>query len=197
MDLSQIHDAIASKAFAQLADICDELLLQVDARGAASPEQWPYTIHLLSHLYANDLNSARFLWKSVPQAIKESRPELVAAWRIGQCLWNRDYAGVYGAIRGFDWSPEVAGLVAAFSESYTKRMFQLLTSAYSTIGVVDVAHFIGMSEEDATKYALQQGWSLDSSSQMLTVIKPKIATEQKLDSSKLQRLTEFVFHLEH
>ncbi|XP_072970577.1 COP9 signalosome complex subunit 8 [Typha angustifolia] len=197
MDLSQIHDAIASKAFPQLADICDELLLQVDARGAASPEQWPYTIHLLAHLYANDLNSARFLWKSVPQPIKESRPELVAAWRIGQCLWNRDYAGVYGAIRGFDWSPEVAGLVAAFSESYTKRMFQLLTSAYSTIGVVDVAHFIGMSEEDATKYALQQGWSLDSSSQMLTVIKPKIVTEQKLDSSKLQRLTEFVFHLEH
>lgn len=60
-------------------------------------------------------NSARFLWKSIPQGFKESKPELVAAWRIGQCLWTCDYSGVYDAIRGFEWSPEVAGLVTAFS----------------------------------------------------------------------------------
>jgi COP9 signalosome complex subunit 8 len=36
------------------------------------------------------------------------------------------------------------------SESYRKRIFQLLNSAYSTITVADVAHFMGMCEEDAT-----------------------------------------------
>ena len=60
-------------------------------------------------------NSARFLWKSIPPAIKESQPELVAAWKIGQKLWTRDYAGVYEAIRGFDWTQETQVLVAAFS----------------------------------------------------------------------------------
>jgi len=35
-------------------------------------------------------------------------------------------------------------------ESYRKRIFQLLTSAYSTMSVADVAHFMGMSEEDST-----------------------------------------------
>lgn len=60
-------------------------------------------------------NSARFLWKSIPLEIKESRPEIVAVWKIGQCLWTRDYAGVYNAIRGFDWSAEIAGMVVAFS----------------------------------------------------------------------------------
>ncbi|XP_073114944.1 COP9 signalosome complex subunit 8 isoform X1 [Elaeis guineensis] len=205
MDLSQLQSALASKSYEKIADICDEVMLQVEAhhfpkvasRGIVFQEEWPYAIHLLGHIYVNDLNSARFLWKSIPQGIKESRPELVAAWKIGQCLWNRDYAGVYGAIRGFEWSPEVIGLVTTFLENYTKKMFQLLTSAYSTITVADVAHFMGMSEDDATNYALQQGWTLDSSSQMLTVSKPKITTEQKLDPSKLQRLTEFVFHLEH
>lgn len=45
--------------------------------------------------------------------------------------------------------------------------------------------------------ALQQGWTVDPTSQMLTVKKQAVATEQKLDPSKLQRLTEYVFHLEH
>ena len=47
--------------------------------------------------------------------MKESKPEVVAAWRIGQRLWTRDYAGVYEAIRGYDWSPEAKDMVAAFS----------------------------------------------------------------------------------
>jgi len=54
---------------------------------------------------------------------------------------------------------------------------------------------------DALSYliadALQHGWTLDPSSKMLTVKKPTVVTEQKLDPSKLQRLTEYVFHLEH
>lgn len=45
--------------------------------------------------------------------------------------------------------------------------------------------------------AVEHGWSLDAPTKMLTAVKPKIATEQKADPSKLQRLTEFVFHLEN
>ncbi|XP_020573550.1 COP9 signalosome complex subunit 8 [Phalaenopsis equestris] len=197
MDLSELQDALASKSFQRIGEICDELMLQVASKGTSFQEDWPYSIHLLGHIYVNDLNSARFLWKSIPSRIKESRAEIVAAWKIGQCLWNREYAGVYAAIRGFDWSPEALGLVTAFRESYTKRNFQLLVSAYSTISVTDTAQFLGMNGDDAISYALQHGWTLDSASKMLAVRKPKITTEQKLDSTKLQRLTEYVFHLEH
>jgi COP9 signalosome complex subunit 8 len=45
--------------------------------------------------------------------------------------------------------------------------------------------------------AVQNGWSLDGATKMLTVRKQKVQTNQKLDASKLQRLTECVFHLEH
>ncbi|OIW13614.1 hypothetical protein TanjilG_07956 [Lupinus angustifolius] len=76
-------------------------------------------------------------------------------------------------------------------------MFQLLLSAYSTISIHDTALFLGMNEDDATNYVLQQGWTVDHASKMLTVKKQPIVTEQKLDPSKLQRLTEYVFHLEH
>ncbi|KAH7575676.1 hypothetical protein ACOSP7_004480 [Xanthoceras sorbifolium] len=197
MDFSPLTDAMASKLYDKIADICDQLMLQVAAEGVAFEDEWPYAIHLLGHLYVNDSNSARFLWKSIPSAIKENQPQVVAAWNIGQRLWTRDYAGVYEAIRGFEWSEEAQPLVAAFSELYTKRMFQLLLSAYSTISIQDTALFLGMNEDDATNYVQQLGWLADPASRMLTVKKQPIVTEQKLDPGKLQRLTEYVFHLEH
>lgn len=44
---------------------------------------------------------------------------------------------------------------------------------------------------------VQQGWIVDPSSQMFTVKKQPVVKEQKLDRSKLQNLTEYVFCLEH
>ncbi|KAB2039170.1 hypothetical protein ES319_D03G195200v1 [Gossypium barbadense] len=197
MDFSVLNEALASKSFNKIADICDNLMLQVAAEGVPFRDEWPFAIHLLGHIYIDDINSARFLWKSIPPAIKESQPEVVAAWKIGQKLWTRDYAGVYEAIRGFDWTQQTQVLVAAFSELYTKRMFELLQSAYSTISIQDAAQFLGMSEEDASNYVLGQGWTVNPTSRMITVTKQAIVKEQKLDPGKLQRLTEYVFHLEH
>ncbi|KAL6964340.1 COP9 signalosome complex subunit 8 [Sarracenia purpurea var. burkii] len=197
MDFSLLSDAMASKSYEKIADICDDLMLQVATQGIAFHDEWPYAIHLLGHIYVDDINSARFLWKSIPSSIKENRPELVAVWKIGQRLWMRDYVGVHEAIQGFNWSQETRDLVASFSELYTKKMFELLLSAYSTISIQDTALFLGMNEDDATNYVLQHGWSVDAGSRMLTVEKQAVVTEQKLDPSKLQRLTEYVFHLEH
>ncbi|XP_055816214.1 COP9 signalosome complex subunit 8 [Solanum dulcamara] len=197
MNTSLLNEALLSNSYDKIADICDNLMLQGAAEGIEFQDEWPYAIHLLGHIYNNDINSARFLWKKIPAAVKEARPEVVAVWRIGQKLWTRDYVGVHEAIREFSWSPEVQPIVASFAELYKKRMFELLLSAYSTISTQDSAHFLGMNENDATNYVLQQGWVLDSASQMLTVKKQAVITEQKLDPSKLQRLTEYVFHLEH
>ncbi|CAI9304315.1 unnamed protein product [Lactuca saligna] len=197
MDFSQLTDAMASRSYDKVADICDQLMLQIASQGVAFQDEWPYAVHLLGHIYLNDLNSARFLWKSVPVSIKESHPEICAVWKIGQQLWIRNYAGVYDSIRSFNWSAEIQDFIASFTEKYTRRMLELLMSAYSTISIQDTALFLGMNENDATNYVMQQGWNVDAASQMLTVKKQVSVTEQKIDPSKLQRLTEYVFHLEH
>lgn len=197
MDLSAVKTALESKSYDKIADICDNLMLQVAADGVAFHDEWPYAVHLLAHFYVHDTNSARFLWKTIPSSIKESNPEVNAVWKIGQQLWLRNYGGVHEAVHGFEWSPELQGFISAFSELYTKEIFQLLVSAYSTISVEDVALFLGMSEDAATSYVLQQGWTVDNASRMLTVKKQPVVSVQKLDPRKLQQLTEYVFHLEH
>ncbi|KAG9135413.1 hypothetical protein Leryth_007164 [Lithospermum erythrorhizon] len=197
MDFSVLNDALSSQSYDKIADICDNLMLQAAAEGIAFHDEWPYAIHLLGHIYVDDINSARFLWKSIPVAIKERTPGIGTVWKIGQRLWTKDYAGVHHALRETNWGPELQGIVAAFAENYTRSIFQLLLSAYSTIGIQDTALFLGMSEDEATKYVLEQGWTLDPSSQMLTVERRAVSSAQKVDPSKLQRLTEYVFHLEH
>ncbi|XVE65174.1 hypothetical protein DITRI_Ditri07aG0159800 [Diplodiscus trichospermus] len=196
MDFSVLNEALASKSFDKIADICDNLMLQQRRAFLFKTNGLSQFIFLATYTLMI-LIVQRFLWKSITPAIEERQPDLVAAWKIGQKLWTRDYAGVYEAIRGFVWSQETQPFVAAFSEIYTKRMFELLLSAYSIISIQDAAQFLGMSEEDATNYVLRQGWTVDTASQMVTVTKQGIVREQKLDPGKLQRLTEYVFHLEH
>ncbi|CAM8932188.1 unnamed protein product [Rhodiola kirilowii] len=189
--------ALATASFHTIADICEDIMLQAAADGIPYHNDWPYAIHLLGYIYIDDINSARFLWKSMPAEIKEAKPEVVAAWKIGQCLWTHDYQGVYEAFRGFDWSQQVQLIVSAFSERFTEKMFQLLLSAYSTISIRDAALFLGMDEKmSQTVHVLGRGWNVDPATQMLTVKKPVPQKEQKLDISKLQSLTEYVVHLE-
>lgn len=58
----------------------------------------------------------------MPSAVKQNRPEVSAAWKIGQRLWTRDYAGVYEAIREFNGSPEAQALVDSFSGKLLSQM---------------------------------------------------------------------------
>uniref|UniRef100_A0A7N0UEL2 COP9 signalosome complex subunit 8 n=1 Tax=Kalanchoe fedtschenkoi TaxID=63787 RepID=A0A7N0UEL2_KALFE len=197
MDFSALSDALSSASFYKIADVCEEILLQVAADAIPFQNDWPYSIHLLGYIYIEDINSARYLWKSIPPEIKEANPEVVAAWKIGQRLWARDYQGVYQTIRGFNWTQQVQLIISAISERFTEKMFQLLLSAYSTISIHDAALFLGMNEGDATNYVLGRGWTVDPVTQMLTVKKPQAVKEQILDISKLQSLTEYVVHLEH
>jgi len=80
MDFSPLTDAIASRSYDKIADICDNLMLQVPslnrwlsplplifrsklsislfqvaAEGIAFQSEWPYAIHLLGHIYTGDM----------------------------------------------------------------------------------------------------------------------------------------------
>jgi COP9 signalosome complex subunit 8 len=86
MDLSAVQAALSDKSYSALAPLCDELLLQVpfpaslpephptSAQGlaprltrfasqaaakGATTDEWPYSVHLLAHLYINDLYAIR------------------------------------------------------------------------------------------------------------------------------------------
>lgn len=191
-----IHLALAEGRFEEIAALCEEYEIQAAMEGELFPASWPFSIHLLSLLFANNLNDARFLWKRIPDSVKSRDAELAAAWQVGQAMWRRESGKVHEALRSFSWSTTVQPLVQALSEKYREKTFQLLSKAYSTISSEDAAYFLGITREEVNLLS-QKGWKYEPSSETFTVQPCPPALDSEGDLDKLQSLTNYVFHLEH
>ncbi|GAQ90147.1 hypothetical protein KFL_006060010 [Klebsormidium nitens] len=189
-----VQRALTQRQFHDLACILDALELEV--AGSALDADWPYVLHLLGHVILQDLNSARFLWKRIPQSMKLSNPELQAAWRIVQALWQHDRPEVHRALKGYAWTQPAQGLVTAIGEEFGMQMFKLLSTSYSSMYVDEAARILGVTTAETIALALQRGWSVDPTSKILTTTKSRERPEQKTDVSHLQNLTDYVFQLE-
>ncbi|KAG5126983.1 hypothetical protein JHK82_027818 [Glycine max] len=198
MDFSSVRAALDSKSYDKVADVCDNLMLQVAADGIAYQDDWPYAIHLLSHIYVHDIIYVGTEINKIPVSLPQSKRASLKSLRFGKLVRSSGYVTMPECMRQ---SVALIGLRNSkpyedlntnklFPELYAKEMFQLLLSAYSMISIKDTALFLGMNEDDATNYVLQQGWTVDPTSRMLIVKKQPVVTQQKLDPSKLQRLTE-------
>jgi len=56
--------------------------------------------------------NAKYLWKRIPQNVKNSHAELAFVWKVGQKMWQRDFPGVYAAL-SVDWSENVRHIMQA------------------------------------------------------------------------------------
>lgn len=64
-----------------------------------------------SIVFVNRCN-AKYLWKRIPQNVKNSYAELACIWKVGQKMWQRDFLGVYTALT-VDWSENVGYIMQA------------------------------------------------------------------------------------
>eukprot|EP00270_Netrium_digitus_P006415 TRINITY_DN18884_c0_g1_i1.p1 TRINITY_DN18884_c0_g1~~TRINITY_DN18884_c0_g1_i1.p1 ORF type:complete len:221 (-),score=43.85 TRINITY_DN18884_c0_g1_i1:105-767(-) len=199
--VNELRSALTAGRFGDVAQICDRLELEAVSSQNFNAEEWPYTVHLLGHLYNNDLNSARFAWKRMPQEVKMSNSEAAAAWEIGKGMWKRDRSAVYAAVNAFNWSPEVTPLLLAVADGYRRRMAELIRRSYSDIAVTDAASFLGLPQTSVASYLAAEGGSKVEVAENLI----HLQGDQELASSlkgirrqpaQLQRLTEYMFHLD-
>ncbi|XP_069697626.1 COP9 signalosome complex subunit 8 [Periplaneta americana] len=169
---------------------------ELDAPGGI-PTSQVYAQLLAIYLYQNDLCNAKYLWKRIPQNVKNSHTELASIWKVGQRMWQRDFPGVYVALSA-DWSENVGHIMQALLENVRKRAVFLVSHAYSSISVDDLAAFVGMPVEQAVLAAAEQGWTVDTASRMVKPCRPNISQNQGASSEdQLYKLTEFVSFLEN
>lgn len=76
------------------------------------------TFHILNRC------NAKYLWKRIPQNVKNSHAELALIWKVGQKMWQRDFMGVYSALT-VDWSENVGHIMQA-----------LLGELFTTCGIL-------------------------------------------------------------
>ncbi|XP_062907878.1 COP9 signalosome complex subunit 8 [Mobula hypostoma] len=184
-----------SVAFSKLLEQCETQELEAPG-GIATPQVYGQLLAL--YLLHNDMNTARYLWKRIPQAIKTANPELGAIWSVGQRVWQRDFPGIYSVISSHQWSDTIQPIMEELRDATRRRAFGLVAQAYTSISADDLAAFVGLPVEDAVKAVLEQGWQADPSTRMVVPKKtepppvPQIPNEQQL-----ARLTDYVAFLEN
>ncbi|PRW56002.1 COP9 signalosome complex subunit 8 [Chlorella sorokiniana] len=191
--LAKVAALLEERSYDRLGSALDEA--ELEEPSALSSEQWPHALHLLAHIYAGRLEDARFLYKRTPDAAKAASPELQAAFALLQRVWCKDYQHIWPALQ-FGWSEQVQPLAAALGERLRGRMLDLVSRAYGTISPAKLGALLGCSAEEAAAAAAARGWAVVEGLVEVRPPAPGSGTGDAAAQRSLQRLAEYVVHLE-
>lgn len=72
-----------------------------------------YAKLLAVYLYEDDLCSAKFLWKRIPEQARNECADLSPIWDVGKAMWNGKLSEVFKSIDDYEWSANVADIMKA------------------------------------------------------------------------------------
>ena len=145
----------------ELVLICNEIEL-VFAEDDIENEQF-YCIYLALLLAQSDLCSARYLWRRIPDKMKESSTELSSLWSIGQSLWKRDYIAAFASMLNYSWSFSYNELLLSAIERKTRNsQLNLFGKSHLSIGINELSAELNMAEAELLSTLSSLGWKFDS-----------------------------------
>ena len=91
-------------------------------------------------------------------------------WKIGQNLITRKYPNAFqfAVLYNEQWSTnELRQLLSRLIDKTKGDIFSLVSNAYSSISINELANTLGLSNEETVKIALSQNWSVDETKMYL------------------------------
>lgn len=164
--------------------------------GVATPQVYEQLLAI--YLYQNDLCNAKYLWKRIPANVKTSAPELGHIWAVAQCMWKRDFPGIYKALNAVTWSDTVADIMKQVQDVIRSRAVDLISQAYSSITLETVSAMTGLPIDVCAPACAERGWRVEADTRMVHPVRP--APEpltQPSSEDQLYKLTDFVSFLEN
>lgn len=167
----------------------------------ASPQLYGQLLAI--HLLLNDLTSAKFLWKRIPDNLKQSNKELKLIWQVGQCLWRKEYHEVYSIVKDNpNWPNHLKNIMNLVVEATRKRAIILISNAYSSIKYSDASKLLGLEEDKMFELAQSCGWTVRHETRYIQI--PANKSVNKSDSlvgpdkgtELLNKLTDYTVFLE-
>lgn len=157
-----------------------------------------YARLLAVYLYENDLCSAKFLWKRIPEQAKNECENLSRIWDVGKAMWQSNLCEVFKLIDSHEWSENEADIMKAVKEIVRDRSIELISRAYTSISISEFSKYIGMSEDQAHTQALKvPGWTVNDREKLIYPVRRQPTEYQNVLAEKqLTTLTDFVSFLE-
>lgn len=161
---------------------------------------------LAIYLLFNDLTSAKFLWKRIPERVKAENHELSLIWSVGKLMWKKNYAEIYQTINSCPaWPNHLKNIMKLILQSTRQRVIELISKAYSAIELSDASKLLGYSEMETIDLINHQAnWSLDSEGRYIVIERntENNSSVQHLNGNGsngielLEKLTDYIIFLE-
>ena len=97
----------------QLKHTSDFISCPIFQATGCRPSNEIYAKLLAVYLYENDLCSAKFLWKRIPEQAKNESVNLSQIWEVGKAMWNSNLSEVFRLIDTYEWSEHESDLMKA------------------------------------------------------------------------------------
>ncbi len=160
---------------------------------------------------------AKFLWKRVPESLKEEESELSLAWQLGQAFIRRDSDAAHKVLKSEKWSEDIKKYVKKLTgqcgckqqstksledwppflpELSRQRCLVEIGHSYTSIRVSDLSARLGLTEDETKSLAEQQpGWTVE----VEMVMPQQIAShtdKEPPSEERLRQLTDYITFLE-
>lgn len=133
---------------------------------------------LTVYLIQNEILNAKFLWKRIPEQLKNDNNEILNLWKIGQYLWKREFPNVYTAVSSMEWSPLLQPMLVKLVEELRNRLLRLVGNAYSIIKIDTLCQMLGLAETEVVEIILSKAWEIDLDKK---IVKPSPFCREKAD----------------
>lgn len=106
---------------------------------------------------------AKFLWKRIPKAMRVEGNELAHLWNLIQLLIQQKYSQLFELSNVHKkWSnDELTTLFGTLIEKTRERLFDLISVAYSSINIKEMATMFGINDDEIVQICLNKGWTMD------------------------------------
>jgi COP9 signalosome complex subunit 8 len=99
-------------------------------------------------LITGDLDGARYLWKRIPGAMKESSQEIPGLWEVGKCLHEQNMSKFRQCINK-PWSSSSRPYIDEVVGAVEARVLNKVEKAYTVISAAALGGIVGISADDA------------------------------------------------
>ncbi|KAF7233416.1 hypothetical protein EG68_10607 [Paragonimus skrjabini miyazakii] len=171
-----------------------------------TPEEF-YVQFLCLYVLKMDLLSAKFLWQRIPSTVKETSRNLIALWKLIQCLLKRDMASFFKSVdlllKDTSCSESLTFMVRQINEKRKQHLVTLMKTAYSCVLVEFVSGFLNMSRNDAIQLMTSYGWRLCPQKQYLLSPANSVEEQKLIDIPQptneeiMSKLAEFMCFIEN
>jgi len=156
-----------------------------------------YSELLAGYIALGRLPEAKFLWKRIPDNVKQESAELGKIWEVGKAIWKRDYPNVFQNLQ-YEWSDSMKPLMQYITQQYREDTLRLVSNAYSTIKMSDLSQYLGQTPTEAGQHVQSLGWNWNKDTDMVEPQRVQAESFKRESlTNQLQRVADFISYLEN